>query len=105
MDELMLGVAVLLVSGSLPCIVLGYLIAVKQQHHLIAGWNEAAIADPKRYAKSLGYSVFALGIAIGLIAFSWYAGFVGVLGMSAALLCSFLGAILFMVFIHKKYKS
>jgi hypothetical protein len=48
---LTLGFIIMLLAGALPCIVLGYFIAVKQQRGLISGWNESKISDPEAYAK------------------------------------------------------
>ncbi|MDR7119105.1 DUF3784 domain-containing protein [Rheinheimera soli] len=68
MDNMWAGVAILIVAGALPCIISGYLIAVKQQRHLIAGWNESKISNPVAYARLVGFSVLLLGVAIMLIA-------------------------------------
>ena len=73
-------------AGALPCIAIGYLIAVKQMRGLIAGWDESKISNPEAYAKWIGYSVLILGVLIGLIAFIWYLGLVNEIGM-AILLC------------------
>jgi hypothetical protein len=73
-------------AGALPCIILGYLIAVKQMRGLIAGWDESKISNPEKFAKWIGYSVLTLGVLIGLIALIWYLGLVNEIGMTI-LLC------------------
>jgi len=72
MDKLTLGLTILLLGGALPCIVLGYLIAVKQKRELIAGWDESKVPNPKAFANLIGYSILSLGILIAVIGGSWY---------------------------------
>ncbi|WP_157812656.1 hypothetical protein [Alteromonas sp. MB-3u-76] len=86
MDGLFFGLIVMVFAGALPCIILGYLIAVKQKRGLIAGWDESKISNPEAYAKLIGFSVLGLGTLIGLIAFIWYLGLVNEIGMTI-LLC------------------
>ena len=40
MEKVWLAVLIMLVAGALPGIVFGYLIAVKQQWSMIAGWEQ-----------------------------------------------------------------
>ena len=86
MDGLFFGLIVMVFAGALPCIILGYLIAVKQKRGLIAGWDESKISNPEAYAKLIGFSVLVLGTLIGLIALIWYFGLVNEIGMTI-LLC------------------
>lgn len=103
MDALFLGLIIMIFAGALPCIVLGYLIAVKQNRVLIAGWDETKISNPEAYAKWIGYSVLILGVLIGLIAFIWYLGLIGELGMVIALCAVSLLPIPCLLFAHYKY--
>ena len=86
MDGLFFGLILMVFAGALPCIILGYLIAVKQMRGLIAGWDESKISNPEAYAKLVGFSVLVLGALIGLIAFFWFLGLVDDIGMTI-LLC------------------
>ncbi|MBD3586077.1 hypothetical protein HHX48_10035 [Salinimonas sp. HHU 13199] len=86
MDDLLLGCLIMLFAGSLPCIVVGYLIAVKQKRNLIAGWDESKISQPEAFAKWLGYSVLLLGVLIGLIAVAWFVGAINEMGLTSLLL-------------------
>jgi hypothetical protein len=86
MDGLFFGLIIMIFAGALPCIIFGYLIAVKQMRGLIAGWDESKISNPEKFAKWIGYSVLTLGVLIGLIAFIWYWGLVNEIGMTI-LLC------------------
>lgn len=85
MNELFFGLIVMTIFGTLPCTILGYLIAVKQIRSLIAGWDESKISNPAAYAKWLGYSVFAVGIAIGGISIIWYLGVISEIKLAVLL--------------------
>tara|TARA_R110000868_G_scaffold292568_3_gene553098 strand:+ start:2094 stop:2453 length:360 start_codon:yes stop_codon:yes gene_type:complete len=104
LDELMFGIVIMILGGSLPCIIIGYLIAIKQRRHLIAGWDESKVSNPEAYAKLLGHSVLLLGILIGVVAFIWYFGLVDEIGMTVALLLVSLVPIPFIVVANRKYK-
>jgi NADH:ubiquinone oxidoreductase subunit K len=71
MNGQIFGMLIMIFMGALPCIILGYLVAVKQKRGLIAGWDESKIAHPEAYAKWIGYSVIVLGVLIAIIAISW----------------------------------
>ena len=103
MDWLLAGGIILILFGASPCIFLGYLIAVKQKHSLIAGWDESRISDPKRYASVVGYSVLVLGILLGLIAIAWYLSLIGEIQMTIALLVSSLIPLPCLVYANNKY--
>jgi NADH:ubiquinone oxidoreductase subunit K len=77
MNGQIFGLFIMIFMGALPCIILGYLVAVKQKRGLIAGWDESKIAHPEAYAKWIGYSVLVLGILIALIAIIWSIGLIG----------------------------
>ncbi len=87
MDALFFGLIIMIFAGALPCIVFGYLIAVKQKRGLIAGWDESKISHPEAYAKWVGFSVLILGVLIGLIALIWYLKLISDIGM-AIVLCA-----------------
>lgn len=70
-DVLLFGSITMVLAGALPCIILGYLIAVKQMRNLIAGWDESKISNPEKFARWIGFSVLMLGVLIELIAFIW----------------------------------
>ena len=105
MDELIFGTAIMIIGGSLPCVLIGYLIAVKQRRNLIAGWDESKVSNPEAYAKLLGYGALLLGILIAVVAFIWYIGMVDEIGMTVALIIASLVPIPFVVIANKKYKS
>lgn len=86
MDGFFLGFIIMIFAGALPCIALGYLIAVKQKRGLIAGWDESKISNPEAYAKWVGFSVLILGVFIGFIALIRYFGFISDIGMTMLLL-------------------
>lgn len=58
---------VMLLFGALPCITLGYLIAIKQKRQLIAGWDASQISNPAAFARLVGGSTLFLGLALALI--------------------------------------
>ena len=103
MAGLTLGFIIMLLAGALPCIVLGYFIAVKQQRGLISGWNESKISDPEAYAKWVGYSVLGLGVCIGIIAFIWYIGLIDEISMTVSLIVASLIPIPCLVIANQKY--
>ncbi|GAB5386992.1 MAG: hypothetical protein Alis3KO_41150 [Aliiglaciecola sp.] len=105
MDELTIGLVVMIIAGSLPCILVGYLIAVKQKRGLIAGWDESKVSNPEAYAKLLGYSVLLLGVLIALVSFIWYFGLIDEMGVAVALLLVSLVPVPFVFVANKKYKS
>jgi hypothetical protein len=98
------GIFIMILLGALPCIVLGYLVAVKQKRNLIAGWDESKISHPEAYAKWIGYSVLVLGVLIGLIAISWYIGLIGDSGMTLSLAVSSMLPIPCLIIAHVKYR-
>lgn len=71
MDTIWLAVGIMLVAGALPCMVFGYLIAVKQQRKWISGWNESNISNPAAYGRLVGFSLLLLGLAIAALALAW----------------------------------
>lgn len=105
MDKFTLGLIILFFGGTLPCIVLGYLIAVKQKRELIAGWDKSKVFNPKAFATLIGYSVLFLGIAIFIIGFAWYLGLTDDIGMTIALIIASLIPIPCVVIANKKYAN
>lgn len=103
MDNLILGLIILFFAGALPCIVFGYLIAVKQKRGLIAGWDESKISNPRAYANLIGYGVLLLGIVISAIGCAWYLGLTDEIGMTVALIVASLIPIPCVVIANKKY--
>ena len=103
--ELTLGLIILFFGGALPCIVLGYLIAVKQKRGLIAGWDKSKVSNPTAFAKLIGYSVLFLGIAIFVIGLAWYMGLIDEIGMAVALIIASLIPIPCVVIANKKYAN
>ena len=71
MDEITTTALMIVLLGSLPCAVLGYLIAVKQRRHLISGWDEARTSDPQAFANLVGYSMIVMAAALALVAGAW----------------------------------
>ncbi|GAB5387023.1 MAG: hypothetical protein Alis3KO_41460 [Aliiglaciecola sp.] len=105
MDEFTLALVIILMTGALPCMFIGYLIAVKQKRGLIAGWDESKISNPKAYAQLIGYGVFILGILLGVVAIFWHQGLVSEIGLAIGLFLVSLVPIPFLVLANKKYKS
>jgi len=103
MDKQTLGLIILFFGGALPCIVLGYLIAVKQKRGLIAGWDKSKASNPAAFAKLISYSVLSLGIAIFVIGFVWYLGLIDEIGMTIALIIASLIPIPCVVIANKKH--
>lgn len=103
MNELLLGLILMILAGALPCIIFGYLIAVKQKRSLISGWDESKISNPEAFAKLIGYSVLALGVCIGIIAIVWYLGLVGEIGMAISLFGASLLPIPCLIIANRKY--
>jgi hypothetical protein len=85
MDGLFFGLIIMIFAGALPCIIFGYLIAIKQKRWLIAGWDETKISHPEAYAKWVGFSVLIFGVLIGLVALIWYLGLISEIGMAILL--------------------
>ena len=83
--EQIAGSIILLFCGAIPGLLLGYLIAVKENYTLIAGWDPAKISNHKAFARLLGYSVMALGAGILFIALAWMSGLVTENGMALLL--------------------
>lgn len=75
MDNTILIVIIFIVTGTLPCIVLGYLIACKQKRTLIAGWDDTLVSHPKLVAQIIGHSVTVLGIIIAIVVISTAVGY------------------------------
>lgn len=105
MDELTLGLLFILIGAALPCIVLGFLVAVKQKRSLIAGWDEKKISNPQAFARLVGYSVLVLGVLLALIGFAWYAQLIDEIGMSIAIFLTSLIPLPCIAIAHKKYRK
>lgn len=75
MDNTFLISIVFIVTCAFPCIVIGYLVAIKQKRNLIAGWDDALVSNPKLVAQIIGHSVTVLGIIIGISVISVAAGY------------------------------
>lgn len=105
MNGMLLGFLIMMFAGALPCIALGYLVAVKQKRGLIAGWDASKISDPKAFAQWIGFSVFALGVAIGAIGCIWYLGWLNDIQMTVALCAVSLIPIPCLLIASAKYKK
>jgi len=75
MDNTFLISIVFIVICAIPCIVIGYLVAIKQKRTLIAGWDDALVSNPKLVAQIIGHSVTILGIIIALAVISTATGY------------------------------
>ena len=73
---------------ALACILVGYLIAVKQKRVLIAGWDESKVSNPVAYAQLVGYSVLSLGLLLVAISIIGYLGIVPPIGIAILLFIS-----------------
>jgi hypothetical protein len=103
-DEVTLGLIIIVLGCVLPSVILGYLIAVKQKRGLIAGWDESKISNPQAYARMIGYSLFALGFLISIVSVLWFLGLVDEIVFTIGLLLASLVPIPFFVLANKKYK-
>jgi hypothetical protein len=103
MDALTVGLVIMILSGALLCVLLGYLIAVKQKRGLIAGWDESKVSNPTAYAQWVGYSVMILGICIGIIGVAWYLGFVDEIGMTVLLVIASIIPVPCLIIASQKY--
>lgn len=62
--------SIILAVGVLPAWIFSFLLIVKKRADLIAGYDEHSIANPRRYALWVGWSLFLCGaglLAIGLL--------------------------------------
>jgi hypothetical protein len=104
MDEIImvrvLGI-VLILGFSIPGITFGYLIAVKQRLDLLPGVNEFNFSNPNAYARSIGYSLFLLGLLSGITGIVWSAGIVTLISVVAPFSILTLMAIPCLVVIHR----
>ncbi len=104
MNELTLGFIFIVFGGALPCIVIGFLIAVKQQRKWIAGWDESRFTHPIAYANLLGAGVLALGVILAVIGFAWLRQLVDETGLSIAILIASLVPLACVAIANKKYR-
>lgn len=74
MTEYSLVALGIILFGSLPCAILGYLIGVKQMRHLLSGWDESKVEHPEAYAALVGKSLVLMSVALGLVAVAWAEG-------------------------------
>ena len=100
----MTGLAVAVLAGAVPCILLGYLIAVKQKRGLIAGWDESRISRPVAYAQLVGYSLLVLGFLIGALSIIGYLGLLGPNIFALSLLVASSIPIVCVVVANRKYR-
>lgn len=105
MNELTIALMIMFLCGVLPCVVFGYLIAVKQKHHLISGWDESKVSDPKAYGILVGGSVLILGVLIGVIAVAWFFEVFDDINMTIALFISSLIPVICVIIASKKYSK
>ena len=70
------GIATLIVicTAIVPCVVLGYLIIVKQKRNLIAGWDESKIFSPQEFASIVGWSLIVLAFFLTAVIVLWGMG-------------------------------
>jgi hypothetical protein len=104
MDEIImvrvLGIVSIL-GFSIPGMTFGYLIAVKQKLDLLPGVNEFNFSNPNAYARSVGYSLFLLGLLSGITGIVWSAGIVTLTSVVAPFSILILMAIPCLVVIHR----
>ena len=65
---------IIVLTGIMPCGVLGYLVAVKQKRNLIAGWDESKVSNPQAFAAVVGWSLIALACALMAVTTYWATG-------------------------------
>lgn len=93
-----------LVSG-LPFLVCGYLIAVKGKTSLIAGWNEEEVADPRSYARVLGWTGILCGVFLGISAYVYSAGVISIFLFLGSLLIAAFVQVLAAAFCSRRYRK
>jgi len=72
MNDNTLSLIITILGAALPLIICGYLVAVKQKHNLISGWDESKFSNPKAFGNTIGYSCMRLGVFIGIIGVAFY---------------------------------
>lgn len=63
MGEAILILFLMFIFVVFPCGILGYLISIKQQRYLIAGWNDEKYKDPEKAAAVIGRSMIWIAFA------------------------------------------
>lgn len=73
MDEYAIAALIIVLAGSLPCALFGYLIAVKQKRDLISGWDESKVRNPQAFASLVGWSLILTSGPLAGVAGAWAA--------------------------------
>ena len=98
------GNLTMLFVGALFCI-LGYLIAIKQKRHLIAGWDESKITNPAAFANMVGGSILFEGCAFAAISLAEGAGIISDVYFVSALFAIVIMPIVVLVIAVKRYRK
>lgn len=104
MDEKLIAFIIVLVTASIPCVVLGYLIAIKEKHALISGWNAKRISNAKAYGQWIGFSTMLLGLLLLFVTGMWYANFITENTLVIALITASLLPVLCAIIAKIKYQ-
>ena len=80
----LLAAVIFVVGAAIPCMVFGYLIAVKQKRTLINSWNDENCTNPRLAAQIIGFNLVLTGM---IIACAVIAGATGVLTLSGVGIC------------------
>ncbi len=103
MEQTLLGLLIVTFVASIPCIVLGYLIAYKKRYNLISGWDASKFNDPDAYAAIIGKMAIALGLYLFVVILIWHQKIIGSSELTYIILFSAILPVLFIVFAKKKY--
>ena len=80
----LLAAVIFVVGAAIPCMVFGYLIALKQKRTLINSWNDENCTNPRLAAQIIGFNLVLTGM---IIACAVIAGATGVLTLSGVGIC------------------
>ena len=96
---------VMLFAGALPCILFGYLIAIKRKWHLIAGWDESKVTNPAAFANMVGGSILFEGITLSAISIAEGTGVISDTIMISALLAIVMIPIVVLIIATRRYRK
>ncbi len=76
MDDMFLLISLVILLLSIPCLVLAYLVGIKQKRSLISSFDETAYNDPRRVAQIIGFGVFLTGFLTAISVIAWGMGMI-----------------------------
>ena len=103
MEQTLLGFLSVTFGASIPCIVLGYLIAYKKRYNLISGWDASKFSDPDAFAAIIGKMSIGLGLFLFINVLTWQQNIIGVRELSYLILFGAIVPIFVIIFAKRKY--